>query len=259
MASSTERYEQDIARLVKSGESLELSLQIELRPHIKDKLTAEDQKKLPKLRSEYQPWYSEALTVLMQLLPERVEDFKAYYAPKGARKELNSGNYTISDYLRGIEVTRGSAKIVGHDAACLPLAQQVSIIKSLKRRFSSSLFDIKTLVHADLLDDELAAAGELNKKGFQRGAGAVAGVVLEAHLSQVCDRHSVTPKKKNAAISDYNDALKENRTIEVSIWRFIQHLGDLRNKCDHKKETDPTKEEIENLIDGVRKITKTVF
>lgn len=259
MASSTERYEQDIARLVESGESLELSLQIELRPHMKDKLPAEDQQKLPKLASEYQGWYSEALAVLMQLLPERVEDFKAYYAPKGVRKELNSGNYTISDYLRGIEVTRGGRTIVGRDAAYLPFARQVSIITSLKRRFSSSLFDIKTLVHADLLDDELAAADELNKKGFQRGAGAVAGVVLEAHLSQVCDRHSITPKKKNAAISDYNDTLKENGIIEISNWRFVQHLGDLRNKCDHKRETDPTKEEIRELIDGVRKITKTVL
>jgi hypothetical protein len=32
-----------------------------------------------------------------------------------------------------------------------------------------------------------------------------------------------------------------------------------RNKCDHKAAADPTKDEIKELIEGVRKITKTVF
>ncbi|CAH2399819.1 hypothetical protein MES4922_220074 [Mesorhizobium ventifaucium] len=42
-------------------------------------------------------------------------------------------------------------------------------------------------------------------------------------------------------------------------WRFVQHLGDLRNKCDHKKQAEPTKEEVLVLIEGVRKITKTLI
>lgn len=123
----------------------------------------------------------------------------------------------------------------------------------------STLFDIKTLVHADLLDDELHAAEELNRKGFQRGAGAIAGVVLEAHLGIVCERHRSSPKKKNPTLSDLYNALKSADIIDTAKWRYIQHLGDLRNKCDHKKDADPTKAEVGELIDGVRKITKTVF
>jgi hypothetical protein len=64
---------------------------------------------------------------------------------------------------------------------------------------------------------------------------------------------------KNPHISELNDILKKNDVLDVPTWRFIQHLGDLRNLCDHKKSHDPTTERIHELIEGVRKIIKTVF
>ena len=66
----------------------------------------------------------------------------------------------------------------------------------MKARFESSLFDIQQLVTADLFNSELDAASELAKKKFLRAAGALAGVVLEKHLRQVCKSHSVTIRKK---------------------------------------------------------------
>ena len=42
-------------------------------------------------------------------------------------------------------------------------------------------------------------------------------------------------RKKNPAISDLNDHLKNCGIIDVPIWRKIQFLGDLRNLCDHNK------------------------
>lgn len=53
--------------------------------------------------------------------------------------------------------------------------------------------------------------------------------------------------------------MKDNSSIEIKDWRFIQHLGDLRNLCDHNKKKEPTKEDIEELIDGVEKISKTIY
>jgi len=99
----------------------------------------------------------------------------------------------------------------------------------------------------------------LNKKGFARAAGAVVGVVLEGHLSQVCNNHNLSVKKSNPTINDYNQLLKDNNIIETPTWRLIQRLGDLRNLCDHKKQKEPTKQEIDELIEGVDKISKTLF
>lgn len=253
-----DRYKNDLDRLQNDGEKLHLALLIEINPESAKKLTKEQVAELPNIRSEYQIWYSESLALIRQLLPDRLDDFISYYKPLKPRKDLNAATYTISDLLQGLTASRGGQKVVGFDAALLPLEQQVNIVRALKRRFESSLFDIRGLVQADLFDNELDAADELNRKGFQRGAGAIASVVLEEHLAAVCAQHGTTVPK-NPSISELNDALKKSDVLDLSTWRFIQHLGDLRNLCDHKKSDDPTKDQINELIDGVRKITKTVF
>jgi hypothetical protein len=160
-----------------------------------------------------------------------------------------------------LSVTLGwqKEKIVGPDAAIPHFRQQLAIVRSVEKRFESSLFDIRQLVQADLLDSELDSARELVKNGYARAAGAVAGVVLEHHLAQVCDNHGVAPKKKNPTISDFNDNLKTAAVIDTPDWRFIQHLADLRNLCDHKKKADPTAQQVDDLIAGVAKITKTLY
>lgn len=240
-----------------------LSLQRQYNPEAEAKtdLPEDELNNLPDFGANYQAWYSESLAVVSQLIPERVKDFEAYYAPKAARKEIRFSNYTISDALRGTTITRNfdGEVIAGPASAIGPMFQQYNIVVGLRNRFASTLYDIRTLVHADLLDDELHAAEELNAKGFHRGAGAIVGVVLEGHLVAVCDRHNVGFRKKDPTISDLNDALKTASIIEIATWRFIQHLGDLRNKCDHKKSIEPTKDDVVELIEGARKITKTIL
>jgi hypothetical protein len=129
----------------------------------------------------------------------------------------------------------------------------------VKARFESSLFDIRQLVQADLFDSELDAAKELAKNKFTRAAGALAGVILERHLAQVCDNHGIKVAKKAPGISDLNNTLKEAGVIDVPQWRFVQHLADIRNLCDHNKKMDPTAEQVNDLMAGVMKITKTLF
>jgi len=191
-------------------------------------------------------------------MPERAADFKGYYQPLKPRKEILYSNYTMEDYLRSI-TSRYLEDIIVEPSAAIPiLAQQLMIVQSLERRFESSLFDIRALLQADLFDDELDTAEEINTKGFSRGAGAIAGVVLEGHLKTACINHRLSVPKI-VAISKLNDLLKNSDIIDQSTWRFIQHLGDLRNICDHKKNTDPNSEQIQELIAGTRKITKTVL
>jgi hypothetical protein len=170
-------------------------------------------------------------------------------------------NYRIEDYLQGLNVTLGWAKekVVGPDAAIPQFRQQLAILNSLGARFESSLFDIRQLVLADLFDSDLDAAEELAKKKFTRASGALAGVVLERHLSQVCENHAIKLAKKAPVISDLNNSLKEAEVIDVPQWRFVQHLTDIRNLCDHNKTKEPTVEQVNDLVAGVRKITKTLF
>jgi hypothetical protein len=137
--------------------------------------------------------------------------------------------------------------------------QQLAILKSVKARFDSSLFDIRALVQADLFDSELDAAEELVKHKFIRPAGVVAGVVLERHLAQVCADHRVKITKKEPTISELSNALKEASVIDMPQWRFISFLADIRNLCGHNKTEEPTSEQVKDLIAGVKKTIKTLL
>jgi hypothetical protein len=56
------------------------------------------------------------------------------------------------------------------------------------------------------------------------------------------------------AIADYNDALKEGGALDVPRWRAIQRLGDIRNLCVHAKDREPTKDEVQDLVIGAKKM-----
>jgi hypothetical protein len=205
----------------------------------------------------YQHWYSEALPLVRQLLPDRLNDFIRLYEKPKSRKDITFENYRIEDACQGLRVTLGGSVKVDGKAAIPLLAQQIAIVEAIKRRFDSSLFDIKQLVQADVFDSELDGAKELLRNKFTRAAGSIAGVVLEGHLKQVCDNHGLP--KKSGTIAVLNDALKAAEVIELSQHRQIQFLGDLRNKCGHRNATEPTIDEIEDLISGVAKMIKTIF
>ena len=75
----------------------------------------------------------------------------------------------------------------------------------------------------------------------------------------MCDNHGTKIRKKSPTIADLNNILKESEVIEIVTWRYIQHLADIRNLCTHDKKVEPSVEQVAELIDGVAKVTKTVF
>lgn len=255
-----QKYKDDLKALIAKSQLLYYSLANDLGllgQKAKKQLNA-DKIKLLDFRNEYEKWYSEALEVMKQVLPSRYDDFKRLYKDE-KRKDVSYLTYTMSDYMIGLQTTRGVDTVVGTKAAFPKFEQQMKILKAAERRFESSLFNIKQLLQADIFDSEIDTARELLKNGYIRAAGAVVGVVLEKHLQQVSASHSVMIKAKNPSISDYNDALKGAQVVDIPTWRFVQHLADLRNLCDHKKQREPKPEEIEDLVNGVDKISKTVF
>ncbi len=266
MSSNLDKYKSDLKRLCDLGALLDKALlkkcfsEEDLRKKAK-KDFFKDFEKLPNFDSTYQIWYSEAISIVNLLLPHRLDDFIHLYEKSKNRKDITYENYSIEDCLQGLVITRGFEKevIVGTAAAIPRFRQQLVILNSAKRRFDSSLFDIKQIIQADLYDSECEAAKALNKHGFCRAAGAMAGVVLEKHLAQVCDNHKIHVGMKNPTISDLNQFLKTANIIEIPIWRFIQHLTDLRNLCDHNKKCEPTSSDVLELITGVEKIIKTLF
>lgn len=262
MESNITKYQKDIESLSQRGRLLLFGLYNELGKEYKipENMPEKERTLFKSLTflDKYNSWYNEALIVVKQLMPERLIDFISYYKIE-KRKDIDYETYTISDYLINLRVTQGARVLVDTSSVLNKYTQQYYIVESLKDRFSSSLYNIKQLLQADLFDSEIDAARELCKKGFYRAAGAICGVVIEKHLSEVCVQREIKSNKKNPAINDYNQLLKDNDVIDIQTWRFIQRLGDLRNLCDHNKKEEPTKENINDLIDGIDKIIKTVY
>lgn len=261
---NVERFKSDLSRLHQVGQEIYWDF-------IKNNVPKKDLPTIGKenlkdlkysLTNDYQIWYSESIALIKQILPSRFNEFQELYSGNGKRKNINSNTYNIQDWMMGVRAgTNALGEKYFNDVASVVgrLNIQNQIIESAISYFNSSLFEIKQLLQADLFDSELEAARELLKNGFLRAAGAVAGVVLETHLLQVCENHNIKVQKKNPSIGDLNELLKKQDVYDMFIYRPIQRLGDLRNLCDHKKGKEPNIEEVTELIDGTEKIIKTIF
>jgi hypothetical protein len=268
MAVNVSRFSKDLDRLVDAGVDLKRGMILDIvgAPEFEksyfEKLSKADAKKaiakIPDFKNEYDGWYSEALVLIKQLLPDRLENFRSFYEKPKTRKEINYGNYVIQDFMQSLVVTQFGDTKVDRSAALPQFRQQLSILRSAKRRLESSLFEMRQLVQADLFDSEIDAARELLKNNFLRAAGAVAGVVLEKHLAQVCEDHGIKIKKAKPGIAVLNQELRNADVIDLPQWRFNQHLADIRNICDHAKGNDPTRDQVQDLLDGTAKVLKVI-
>jgi hypothetical protein len=212
--------------------------------------------------TKYQHWYSRALKLVELLGHDRLTEFRSYYEIDQKRKTFVAMTCSIQDYIIGRAAPKDYTTLKPawdiHTMVAMRLMNQKQILASLKGRLGTVLSDVKGHLLAEITDDELATAQRLIKINL-RAAGAVAGVVLEAHLQRTAANHSVRIAKKDPTISDLNDPLKAAGVYDIPTWRKIQHLADLRNLCDHKKSREPTEPEINELIAGVAAIVKTIF
>lgn len=118
---------------------------------------------------------------------------------------------------------------------------------------------MNTEIEYDIFDSELDSAYELLKKKFLRSAGVIAGVLLEKHLLNVCNAHSIKIAKKEPTLSDLYNVLKDNAIIDLAMWRKLQYLGDIRNLCCHNKGADPTDTQVKDLLDGTKYVLNNII
>ncbi len=253
MVAQIDRMKNELDQLLKDGWDM-------LKKEVQSGSTAHEAKPTAELVVSYQTWYTLALGVVKQIIPERYDEFKAMYKnEKGITKDILQ-TYRIKDYLDGLVIT----KQVGDPISvkiCFTTCfiTQIGILKAAQAKIGSYLVDIASIVQAELFDSEIDAANELNEKGFVRAAGTLAGVTLERHLAKVAANHGIVLTVHRPEISDYNEALKRNTVFDISRWRFIQQLADIRNLCAHVKEREPTREQVAEMIEGVKKVIKTYF
>jgi len=172
---------------------------------------------------------------------------------------MGYGDYYIQDYLKGVAPNSwNTPNFDAKEETLKNVSNQYTILVSINDRIDTVLSDIQTNLLIELQDTELETAKSLIKINL-RASGIIAGVVLESYLSSVTKNHGITFRKKNPTLSDFNEALKSDNIYGTAEWRKVSYLGDIRNICAHKKNDEPTKEQIEDLINGVNWVTKNIF
>jgi len=112
--------------------------------------------------------------------------------------------------------------------------------------------------YSKLSDDLLESAQHLLSKGFARPAGVMAGVVLERHLKNLLRKYNPPIKyTKSSTLSKLNDLCKET-VYDLITWRKMQLLIDIRNFSAHDNTREPTKNEVDELIRGVKALVLTI-
>ncbi len=206
---------------------------------------------------DYQIWYTKALKAVASLASDRHVEFRSYYEVDPKRKSLGYGTYVIQDYLKG--VAPGQYQDFDTRAEVIQcFLNQLTILNAIKERVNSVLANIEGELFAELQDNEVAVARQLIKIS-PRAAGALVGVVIESHLQKVSGARGIKISKKNPMIADLNDSLKAASVVDIPAWRKISFLADLRNLCSHKKDTEPTKVQVDEMIEGAEWLVKNVF
>ena len=203
-------------------------------------------------RFDYLGWFNTASAVIQRLAPDLSAAFAELYQPRGTKLTLET--WGVHHYLLGLAFPTMDSRT----SALARVMQQISILKSLERRLDSIAVNLRGVLQAELFDNELEAARELLKLGHLRAAGAVAGVVVERHLSALAAVHEVKIAKRDPTIADLNDRLRDASVYPQTTWRRIQYIGDIRNLCVHKKDRDPTADEVRELIGATDWFAKSV-
>lgn len=135
------------------------------------------------------------------------------------------------------------------------LAMQIGVVDSLLHDIKNGfLKSLEELIHGDVFSDFLEMAAYLCSSGYKDAAAVVAGSTLEAHLKQLCARHSIPadssgkPKKADLVNSELASANAYSKLDQKNVTAW---LG-LRNDAAHGKYSAYDKAQVSLLIDSVR-------
>lgn len=256
----TEAIKQELEKLIKNAHSIEI-----VTAYNADMLQFDDDqkdaveailKKFQNYKKAYSEFYTKSYRIVRAIAPERLEEFETFYTGNKKAKTLSYLDAGITHFLQDIVTRRYGEDDQNYFGKFRSgIEQQINILESILTSLDSSLFNIEAEIQFEVLQTEIEASKALHKSKQLRASGAVAGVVIEHHLKSVCDsKSSISFRKKNPTISDYNDALKANDVIDVVMWRLISRCADIRNLCVHSKDRDPTSDEVQDLIISAEKI-----
>ncbi|NUN59645.1 MAG: hypothetical protein HUU13_00815 [Burkholderiaceae bacterium] len=134
----------------------------------------------------------------------------------------------------------------------------LAIIHTIRDEIAGGwLFTVRSLVAAEVFADFLEMAEHLLESGYKDPAAVVGGSVLEEHIRQLCNKHSIAvdeqknekqvPKKADRLNAELAAANAYSKLDQKQITAWL----DLRNNAAHGNYSAYAKEQVEQLLVGV--------
>jgi len=126
------------------------------------------------------------------------------------------------------------------------------ILEAAQRDFEGGiLFDMRSLVSAEILGDFIEQAEVLLEAGYYVPAASLAGAVLEDALRKLCEKNDIkftSPTK----IDRLNADLARADVYDKLVQKRITALADIRNNADHGHPDKFVKDDVEDMVKWVR-------
>jgi hypothetical protein len=155
-----------------------------------------------------------------------------------------------SDHYRELQRLAGEGRDYGGFGACL------GIVEAALHDFNAGLlFDMKSLLSAELLGDFLEQAQTLLDAGYYVPAASLTGATLEDTLRKLCKKHSL-PVAQKTKIGTLNADLARNKVYSALTNKSITAHADVRNNADHGRHDEFTRADVEEMLGWVKRFTE---
>ncbi|WP_040265183.1 DUF4145 domain-containing protein [Serratia symbiotica] len=147
-------------------------------------------------------------------------------------------------YSRFIENKNAKA----HETNLILFNRINAIFSALKDDYEDGyMTSYKSLIQAEVFDNELEQAKELLNSGYILAAAVIAGTVLETSLRELCDRESLAHGK----LDKMNVDLAKAGTYNTIQQKKITAIAGIRNSAAHGKTDDFNKNEVSTMINDI--------
>ena len=139
------------------------------------------------------------------------------------------------------------------------VSKALGILKASKDDYENGLlFNVRTLIAAEVFDDFLEQADYLLESGYYQPSAVIAGSVLEDGLRKLCAKSGI-PLPDRPKMDTMNAELAKKGIFSSLQQKQVLALADIRNKAAHGKWDEFTKQDAENMIKLIREFMTKYF
>lgn len=126
------------------------------------------------------------------------------------------------------------------------------ILRAAKDDYTSdSIFSLRSLVTAEVLDTMMDQAEELLANGYYGAAAVVLGSYLESGLRSLCRQHGIDVQKPT--MEKMNIELAKAGVYSKLVQKRVTALGEIRNNAAHGYWTNFAAEDVNDFFDYVKR------